>query len=89
MDIQIESQLLRLSRIKDEMARIQRHLSNYNGVLRSSWTGRDGQVVQLMSEQMEKKSRSLGAELADIRSLIIQAQTELEEEAAMAEDSLL
>lgn len=89
MDTQVESQLLRLSRIKDEMARIQRHLSNYNGVLRNSWTGRDGQVVQLMSEQMEKKSRSLGAELADMRSLIIQAQTELEEEAAMAEDSQL
>lgn len=89
MDTQVESQLLRLSRIKDEMSRIQRYLSNYNSTLRNSWTGRDGQVVQLMSEQMEKKSRSLGAELADMRSLIIQAQTELEEEAAMAEDSLL
>lgn len=89
MDTKIELQLLRLSRIKDEMARIQRHLSNYNNLLQNSWSGRDGQAVQLRVEQMVKKSRSMGAELADMRSLIIQAQTELEEEAAMAEDSQL
>ncbi len=89
METRIESLLLRLSHIKDEMVFIQHRLSNYNNILRRSWTGRDGQAVQLMVEQMEKKSRSLGFDLTEIHSLIIQAQTELEEETAMAEEAQL
>lgn len=87
MDITVESRLARLSRLEGEMRCIQRRLTSYHQILLSSWAGRDGQAVQLKVDQMAAKCGHLGTSIADLHSTIIQAQSELDEEAAAAVES--
>lgn len=82
MDTSIESQLIRLSRLEDEMRCIQRRLFRYHQILCDNWSGRDGQAVQDKADQMAAKCGKLRAGIADLRSIMIQAQNELDEETA-------
>lgn len=87
MDTTVESQLLRLSRLEEEMRCIQRRLTNYHQILCTSWTGRDGQAVQFKVDEMAAKCGKLSASIADLHNLMIQAQSELDEEVAAIVES--
>ena len=82
MNMEIEAYLRCLSHSKDDMLHIQRSLSNYLSVLKVSWKGHDGKLMQEMVERLNRQSGKIQTEIDELQSSILVAQSEIEEEAA-------